>query len=143
MNGLSFRRLRFALVAFGAAALCSAAFNSSAEILPPGFRPKPVGVHALVGGKVVVKPGEVLDEATIIIRDGYIETVGKSVSVPADARVWDAKGLTIYAGFIESYLPQGQTNQPISTSESEPIDHRTLASGGVNFFGAPSQRTGT
>src|SRR5580765_6156004 len=50
---------------------------SSGEILPPGFRPQPVGVHALVGGKVVTKPGETLDGATIVIRDGYIEAVGK------------------------------------------------------------------
>lgn len=141
MNGLSFRRLRAALPVLTSAILASVAFAVSAEILPPGFRPKPVGVHALVGGKVVVKPGEVLDEATVIIRDGYIETVGKSVSAPAEARVWDAKGLTIYAGFIESYLPVGQTNQPISTSSTEPINAASFTAGGVNFFGSPGQRT--
>src|ERR1051325_532662 len=31
------------------------------ELLPPGFRPLPLGVHALVGGEVVVKPGEGLE----------------------------------------------------------------------------------
>ena len=121
MNGLFFRRLKLTLAVLSGVALGSFASGSSAEILPPGFRPKPVGVHALIGGKVVVKPGEVLDEATVIIRDGYIEAAGKNVSVPAGARVWDSKGLTIYAGFIESYLPLGQTNQPISTSGTEPI----------------------
>lgn len=141
MNGQSFRRLRFALEIFLGGIICFTSFFTPAEILPPGFRPKPVGVHALVGGKVVVKPGEVLDEATIVIGDGYIEAVGKNVSVPADARIWDAKGLTIYAGFIESYLPLGQTNQPISTTDSEPVKSSTLTAGGVNFFGAPGQRT--
>ena len=43
---------------------------SHAELLPPGFRPQPLGVHALVGGKVVVKPGETIDPCNIIIRDG-------------------------------------------------------------------------
>ncbi len=141
MHGLSFRRLR---LWFGVL-LCAVSFNSefaaSGEILPPGFRPRPVGVHALVGGKVVVKPGETLDGATVVIRDGYIEAVGKNITAPADARVWDAKGLTIYAGFIESYLPLGQTNQPISTSGTETINASTLTAGGVNFFGAPGQRT--
>jgi len=141
MNGQSFRRLRFALGIFLSGIVSFTNFSASAEILPPGFRPKPVGVHALVGGKVVVKPGEVLDEATVIIRNGYIEAVGKSISAPTDARVWDAKGLTIYAGFIEPYLPLGQTNQPISTSDTEPIKSSTLTAGGVNFFGAPGQRT--
>ncbi len=140
MNSQSVRGLRFALGIFLGGIVCFPSFSATAEILPPGFRPKPVGVHALVGGKVVVKPGEVHDAATVIIRDGYIEAVGKSVSVPADARVWDAKGLTIYAGFIESYLPLGQTNQPISTSSTEPINAASFTAGGVNFYGSPGQR---
>ncbi len=115
----------------------------ASDILPPGFRPKPVGVHALVGGKVVAGPGETIDGATIVIRDGLIEAVGKSISVPADARVWDVSGLTIYAGFIESYLPVGQTNQAISTSYVEPGGATSLTAGGVNFYGAPGQRTDT
>jgi len=115
----------------------------ASDILPPGFRPKPVGVHALVGGKVVTKPGETIDGATIVIRNGLIEAVGKNVATPADARVWDMTGLTIYAGFIESYLPIGQTNQPISTADTEPISSSSLTAGGVNFYGAPGQRTDT
>ncbi len=54
--------------------------------------------------------------------------------------MWDSKGLTIYAGFIESYLPLGQTNQAISTSATEPINAASFTAGGVNFFGAPGQR---
>jgi len=111
------------------------------EILPPGFRPQPVGVHALVGGKVVVKPGEVIESATVVIRDGIIKAVGMDVSVPADARVWDMKGLTIYAGFIDAYLPLTATNAPVSTSETQPVITEPLTAGGINFFGAPGQRT--
>ncbi|HEX5218819.1 MAG TPA: amidohydrolase family protein [Verrucomicrobiae bacterium] len=118
-------------------------FVHSADILPPGFRPKPVGVHALTGGKVVTKPGETLDEATIVIRDGYIEAVGQNVSVPPEARVWPMNGLTIYAGFIESYLPLSQTNQPVSTSATEAINRSSFTAGGVNFYGTAAQRTDT
>ena len=32
----------------------------ASDLLPPGFRPLPLSVHALVGGKVVIKPGEVV-----------------------------------------------------------------------------------
>jgi imidazolonepropionase-like amidohydrolase len=141
MNGPSLRRLRFATGIILGVIVCLTRFTALAEILPPGFRPKPAGAYALVGGKVVVKPGETLDSATVILRDGYIEAVGKEVAVPADARVWDAKGLTIYAGFIESYLPLGQTNQPITTGYAEPISTASLTAGGVNFFGTPGQRT--
>src|SRR5436190_10238769 len=87
----------------------------SAELLPPGFRPLPLGVHALIGGKVVTKPGEAIEGATIVIRDGLIKAVGKDVAVPEDARLWDMKGMTIYAGFIDSYLPLTTTNPPLST----------------------------
>jgi len=106
-------------------------------LLPPGFRPLPLGVHALVGGKVVVKPGEILDPATIVIRDGLIQAVGKDVVVPPDARVWEMKGSTIYAGFIDAYLMPAATNAPVSTTRTEPIG----LTSGIKFFGVPGQET--
>ena len=112
-----------------------------AELSPPGFRPQPVGVHALVGGKVVIKPGETRDVATVVIRNRYIESVGGNVTPPAEARVWDLTGQTIYAGFIEPYLPLSGTNAPVSTTETQPIHTDSLTSGSVNFFGTPGQRT--
>jgi len=113
----------------------------AAEILPPGFRPMPLGVHALVGGKVIIKPGEVISNGTVVIRDGLIKAVGPDAAVPEDARVWDLKGTTIYAGFIDPYIVMGGTNTPVSTTDSEPITSTALAAGGVNFFGAPGQAT--
>jgi imidazolonepropionase-like amidohydrolase len=113
--------------------------TQAAELLPPGFRPMPLGVHALVGGKVVVKPGEVISNGTIIVRDGLIKAVGPDAPVPEDARVWDMKGKTIYAGFIDPYIVMGGSNTPVSTTDSEPVTSATLAAGGVNFFGAPGQ----
>src|SRR5262245_38175320 len=75
--------------------------SQAGELLPPGFRPLPRGTHALVGGKVVVKPGQVLELGNIVIRDGFIRAVGADVAPPVEARVWEMKGLTIYAGFID------------------------------------------
>ena len=115
-------------------------FARATEILPPGFRPLPVGVHALVGGKVVVKPGEVIEGGTIVLRDGLIQAVGKDIAVPADARVWDMKGMVIYAGFIDSCLTLSSTNSPLEASENEPVTSATLASGGITFYGAPPQK---
>jgi len=141
MNGNSFRRARCLSAIVLALGWAAVAHLGSAGILPPGLRPKPLGVHALVGGKVTTQPGETLESATIIIRDGYFEEVGKNVSVPADARVWNCAGLTIYAGFIESYLPLGRTNIPISTADSESVDSNSLTAGGISFYGVPGQRT--
>ena len=112
----------------------------AADLLPPGFRPRPPGIHALIGGKVVPKPGEVLENGVIIIRDGCIKEVGKGIAPPEDARVWDMKGATIYAGFIDPYVILGATNAPASSADSEPIANQSLTAGVVTFFGAPGQR---
>ena len=110
------------------------------ELRPPGFRPVPPGVHALVGGKLVARPGEAVEGGTVVIRDGLIQAVGKDITPPADARVWDMKGATIYAGFIDAYLVSGATNKPVSTSDSEPIDGSFTAPG-ERFFGVPGGQT--
>ncbi|HYV26796.1 MAG TPA: hypothetical protein VFA77_04650, partial [Candidatus Eisenbacteria bacterium] len=136
-----FRRLVFSALLFAQVVVCERNLFS-ADLLPPGFRPLPLGVHALVGGKIVPKPGETIEGGTMVIRDGIIRAVGKDVPVPEDARVWDMKGLVIYAGFIDAYLPLSATNPPLSTSASEPITHASLtAGGGVQFYGAPGQQT--
>ena len=105
------------------------------ELRPPGYRPWPPGIHALVGGNVVVRPGETITNGTILVRDGLIQAVGSHLAIPDDARVWDMTSNTIYAGFIEPYFVQNAANPPISTDDTEPITQRTLAAGGYPFFG--------
>src|SRR4051794_6193502 len=95
--------------------------SAAAEILPPGFRPLPPGTHALIGGKVIPKPGELLDPGVVVIRDGKIKEVGKGITPPEDARVWDLHGSVIYAGFIDPYVVLSASNSPASTTESEPV----------------------
>lgn len=70
-----------------------------------GAAPQPSRVHALVGARVFVAPGRTLPEATVVLRDGVIAGVGSSLSVPADARVWDLAGKTIYPGLIDLWAP--------------------------------------
>jgi imidazolonepropionase-like amidohydrolase len=66
------------------------------------FEDRTPRVHALVGARVIPTPGTVLESATIILRDGIITAVG-TVEPPADARVWDLQGMTVYAGLIEPF----------------------------------------
>src|SRR4051812_4056621 len=68
-----------------------------------GLRDNTPQYHALVGGKVVTAPGRIIENATIVIRDGIITSVGVNVAVPRGAAVWDAIDRTIYAGFIDAY----------------------------------------
>jgi imidazolonepropionase-like amidohydrolase len=60
-------------------------------------------VHAFTGARIVVAPGRVLNNATLVVRDGVIEAVGTGVDVPADARVWRLAGQTLYPGFIDAH----------------------------------------
>ena len=95
-----------------AAALLSGVFllpathAASAATTPiEGLRDATPRVHALVGARVVVSPTQTVENGTIVLRDGVIEAVGADLPAPADARVWNVRGRTIYAGFIESESP--------------------------------------
>jgi hypothetical protein len=72
-----------------------------------GIRENAATFHALTGARVVTAPGQVLDGATVVIRDGIIQAVGPNVSPPAGARVWDLAGHTIYPGFIDAHADLG------------------------------------
>ena len=61
------------------------------------------GVHAFTNARIVVAPGRVLTNATLVVRNGVIEAVGTGVDVPADARVWSLSGQTLYPGFIDAH----------------------------------------
>ena len=76
-----------------------------------GMRDNGTGYHALVGARVVTGPGQVMDDATIVIRDGLIQEVGDG-DAPAGARVWDLEGLTVYPGFIDAHADLGMDDVP-------------------------------
>jgi imidazolonepropionase-like amidohydrolase len=132
------RRLVALFCSTFASAYISTFGAAAADILPPGFRPVSPGVHALAGATVFTRPGNVLSNATILIRDGFIEEVitDTNVALPPDARVWDLKGLTVYAGFIDPYLSleAREGDQPKKAD-------RNLRGGGINFYGVAHQET--
>ncbi len=88
-----------------AAVLATGAAAQQASRTQPvqGMRDNGTGYHALVGARVVTGPGQVLDNATIVIRDGLVQAVGRGMDAPAGARVWDLEGLTVYPGFIDAH----------------------------------------
>lgn len=54
----------------------------------------------LKDARVVVKPGTVLDRASIAVRDGKIAEIGADIQAPTGADVVDCTGLTAYPGLI-------------------------------------------
>jgi N-acetylglucosamine-6-phosphate deacetylase len=87
-----------------------------------GMRPSDPARFALVGAKVIPAPGESLESATILVRDGVIEAVGTDITVPAGYRVYDVKGKTLLPAFIEAALPVDSASAA-STASAAPGAH--------------------
>ncbi|MGA3244642.1 MAG: hypothetical protein ABSE41_08505, partial [Bacteroidota bacterium] len=91
-----------------------------------GLRENTPTVHAFTNARIVVSPGKVIASGTIVIGNGVIEAVGEKVAAPADARIWDMKGKTLYPGLIDLSsdigMPkpaQGQTGNPFDVAAAQ------------------------
>lgn len=60
----------------------------------------PRGAVALVGGTLHPIDGPDIEGGTLILRDGYIEALGKGLAIPSDARVVDVAGKHVWPGMI-------------------------------------------
>jgi imidazolonepropionase-like amidohydrolase len=97
-----------------------------------GMRDNTPKVHALINARIVVSPGQIIGKGMVVIRNGVIEAVGATISPPADARLWDLTGLTIYPGLIETYSNLGL-----------PKEERRARTPGQGGEPAPQQRSET
>lgn len=90
-----------------------------------GIRENDPRIHALTNARIIAAPGKTIEKGTVLIRDGLIVEVGPDVKVPAEARVWDLAGKTIYPGFIDAYsrldLPETLKPEPVR-SDVDPDD---------------------
>lgn len=68
-----------------------------------GLHDNTPAVHALLGARVIVAPGEEIAQAAVVIRNGVIEAVGAGVEPPGDARVWRCDGKVIYPGLFDAF----------------------------------------
>lgn len=97
------------------------------------------GTYAIVDVRVVPAPGEVLESATIVVRDGIIEAVGSDIEPPPDAALvtfergsendGDQPPITVYAGLIDPYLvvasdEQSDDNGNDDDEDADPIPGR-------------------
>ncbi len=71
------------------------------------------GCYAFINATIVKDAQTTLQNASIVIRQGKIESIGAAVTVPKDAVVVDCKGKYIYPSFIDVYSDYG--TQPVRT----------------------------
>jgi imidazolonepropionase-like amidohydrolase len=62
--------------------------------------PPQKGVMYITNANIHVGNGTVINNGTIMIKDGKIEKVGTDITVPAGSNVTDAKGKQVYPGII-------------------------------------------
>jgi imidazolonepropionase-like amidohydrolase len=73
-------------------------------------------VLAIVGARIVDGSGNEPFEGTVVVRDGRIAEVGRSVRPPEGARIIDAHGKTVTPGWIDVrvHLPAGATDDALA-----------------------------
>lgn len=94
--------------------------TSNSPLAPPPNGPRqttPASASAaLTNVTLHAKPGQTIEHATVVVRDGVIVGVGAGVQPPAGAEARDCTGLHVYAGFIEPFLelevPRPDVNAP-------------------------------
>lgn len=91
------------LLAFKFSALAQATFPVNGVADPKN------GYYAFTNATIVKDAQTTVTNATLVIRDGKIVSVGANVTAPKDAVVIDCKGKFIYPSFIDAYSDYGIT----------------------------------
>ncbi|HYY57027.1 MAG TPA: amidohydrolase family protein [Pyrinomonadaceae bacterium] len=84
-----------------------------------------IDTYAITGARIVTVSGPTIERGTVVIRDGLIVDVGANVNAPADARIIEGAGLTVYPGLIDSNTSLGIPPPP---PRSSPTASRPTAS---------------
>ena len=72
-----------------------------------GVIAKNTNYTAFTNATIHVSPTETIDNATLLIKDGKVVSVGKSVNIPVNTTKIDLSGKTIYPSFIDLYTTFG------------------------------------
>src|SRR6266542_1001730 len=77
-----------------------------------------IDTYAITNARIITVSGPIIERGTVVIRDGLIVAVGADVATPADARVIDGAGLSVYPGLIDSSTALGIPQPSPSPSPS-------------------------
>jgi imidazolonepropionase-like amidohydrolase len=62
---------------------------------------------AIRNARIVMVSGPVIEEGTVLVRDGLIEAVGADVAIPPEAWIVEGEKLTVYPGLIDALSTAG------------------------------------
>jgi imidazolonepropionase-like amidohydrolase len=72
-----------------------------------GVKSKNNNYTAFTNAKIYVTPTQIIDGGTLLIQNGKVRQVGKSITIPKNSLVIDTKGHSIYPSFIDVYSKFG------------------------------------
>jgi imidazolonepropionase-like amidohydrolase len=81
-----------------------------AVLAPPSAAQRPAvapTTWAITGARLEPVSGPAIAKGTIVIRNGLIVAIGADLPAPADARLIDGTGMTVYPGLIDAYTSLG------------------------------------
>ncbi len=134
---------RFAAGAMiAAAAIPLAAATATAQ--PQPTRPETPPHFAITNARIVPVAGPVIENGTVVVRDGIIRAVGANVQAPTDAWVIDGTGLTVYPGLMDAFTTLGHPER--RGAQAGPGGGPPGQGGGVSaeeFAWGPEDRKGT
>lgn len=111
------RCLAMTLVLFLTLLATQPLFAQTAEDIPQVTR-----TYALENVRIVQAPGRVLEQGTIVIRDGLIHAIGEDVPIPFDAERIQADSMVAYAGFIDGLSTTGVPKPKENNNQQRPED---------------------
>jgi hypothetical protein len=76
--------------------------------------------YAITNATIIQSPGKKLENATIIIKDKLILSIGKGLSIPPEAVIVKADSMFVYPGFIDG-LTRAGVNKPKEEPNREKI----------------------
>lgn len=95
------------LTMFATIMFCFSFVNADETTPAYGVRTKNPEITAFTNATIQVSPTQILEKASLVVRDGLVEKVGLNVKIPADATVIDLNGKFVYPGFIDPYTEYG------------------------------------
>jgi imidazolonepropionase-like amidohydrolase len=77
-----------------------------------------IDTYAITNARIMPVKGPPIERGTVVVRNGLIAAVGPNITVPADARLIDGTGLTVYPGLIDACTSLGIPEPSPSPSPS-------------------------
>lgn len=114
------------LVSFIVAVFFLACSSARAQSDPSGTK-RVTSTYAITNATITTSPGKTISGATILFKDGLIQSVGTNVNLPAGTDIIIGDSLYIYPGFIDGGSSAGvnkptEPEKPANFDSSNPSD---------------------